>query len=126
MQIDTQHFKEKLETELKQLEAQLPDVARKNPNDPEDWEAKGSDFDTNPAEEGEKGTYIEETKENEAVANDLERRYADVVRALKKIDEGTYGVCEITGQPIEIDRLEANPAARACKEHMNDESSLPA
>jgi DnaK suppressor protein len=32
-------------------------------------------------------------------------------RALEKIDEGTYGVCDITGEAIPIKRLEAVPYA---------------
>lgn len=32
-------------------------------------------------------------------------------RALEKIEEGTYGVCDISGEPIPIKRLEAMPYA---------------
>lgn len=32
-------------------------------------------------------------------------------RALEKIEEGTYGVCDLTGEPIPIKRLEAIPYA---------------
>ena len=32
-------------------------------------------------------------------------------RALEKIEEGTYGVCEISGDPIPVPRLEAVPYA---------------
>jgi RNA polymerase-binding transcription factor DksA len=49
---------------------------------------------------------------------ELEIRYKDIILALKKINEGTYGICEISGKPIEEDRLMANPAARTCKSHM--------
>lgn len=31
--------------------------------------------------------------------------------ALKKIDDGTYGVCEISGEPIPLPRLKAMPYA---------------
>ena len=31
--------------------------------------------------------------------------------ALKRIDEGTYGYCEETGEPISLKRLEARPIA---------------
>ena len=31
--------------------------------------------------------------------------------ALKRIDDGAYGYCEDTGEPIGIDRLEARPVA---------------
>lgn len=34
-----------------------------------------------------------------------------IERALEKIDEGTYGVCDITGEDIPIKRLEAIPYA---------------
>lgn len=37
-------------------------------------------------------------------------------RALAKIDEGTYGVCEETGAQIAKERLEAKPWARFCVE----------
>lgn len=31
--------------------------------------------------------------------------------ALRRIDDGTYGYCEVTGEPIGIRRLEARPTA---------------
>ena len=37
---------------------------------------------------------------------------SEIVAALKRIEEGTYGVCEGTGNPIPRARLEANPWAR--------------
>ena len=61
---------------------------------------------------------IEEYEENVAVVKELEMRYNDIKDALKKIMEGTYGFCEVSGEPIEVDRLEANQAARTCKAHM--------
>jgi RNA polymerase-binding protein DksA len=36
----------------------------------------------------------------------------DVTAALKRLDQGTYGICELSGQPIPIERLEAVPWAR--------------
>jgi DnaK suppressor protein len=36
----------------------------------------------------------------------------EVDAALRKIDTGTYGICELTGQPIPWTRLEAVPWAR--------------
>ena len=35
-------------------------------------------------------------------------------RALEKIDEGEYGLCEESGESIEKERLEAKPWARFC------------
>lgn len=37
---------------------------------------------------------------------------AEVVDALRRIERGTYGVCEITGEPIEAERLNSIPWAR--------------
>ncbi|MBN1845677.1 MAG: TraR/DksA C4-type zinc finger protein [Sedimentisphaerales bacterium] len=41
----------------------------------------------------------------------------EIDHALNKIREGTYGVCEGTGQPIGRGRLEAKPEARYCVEY---------
>jgi len=44
---------------------------------------------------------------------DSERKVlAEINDALKRIEEGTYGICEGTGKPIERSRLEAIPWAR--------------
>ena len=37
---------------------------------------------------------------------------SEILAALRRIECGTYGICEITGQPIEPERLEAIPWAR--------------
>ncbi|MCE9507828.1 MAG: RNA polymerase-binding protein DksA [Alphaproteobacteria bacterium] len=43
---------------------------------------------------------------------DRERKLISKINsALEKIDEGTYGYCEETGEPISIARLEARPIA---------------
>ena len=39
---------------------------------------------------------------------------ADVERALAKLDEGTYGTCDICGGVIPEGRLEVHPAAVRC------------
>jgi len=36
----------------------------------------------------------------------------DVLDAIRRIEQGTFGICELTGQPIEPARLEAIPWAR--------------
>lgn len=38
----------------------------------------------------------------------------EIEEALRRIDQGTYGVCEMSGQPIERERLKALPFARFC------------
>jgi len=36
------------------------------------------------------------------------------VRALQKLDEGSYGICDVCGEPIPAGRLEARPWAVRC------------
>jgi RNA polymerase-binding transcription factor len=45
------------------------------------------------------------------VEQTMEKRLQSVERALQKIEEGTYGVCDDTGEPIPKGRLEAVPEA---------------
>jgi RNA polymerase-binding transcription factor DksA len=41
----------------------------------------------------------------------------EVRRAQRRVDEGTYGTCEICGEPIPEARLEARPWATRCVAH---------
>lgn len=41
----------------------------------------------------------------------------DVRRALQRVQDGTYGVCEVCGTPIPEGRLEARPWATRCVAH---------
>ena len=51
-----------------------------------------------------------------AVHDQLQVTRADVVRALEKLDDGTYGTCDVCGKPIPPGRLEALPWAVLCVE----------
>lgn len=119
MAIDYDHFKKKLEAEKEDLERQLAEVGRKNPDNPSDWEPMPGDRDTSLADENTVADSIEGFEENNAILNTLETRLNDVRSGLDKIKHNVYGKCQICGKDIEPDRLEANPAARTCKEHMN-------
>lgn len=123
MTIGTNTFKQKLEEEKKKLEEELATVGRINPSNPADWEAVEPKLNTDTAEEGETAEGIEEYEKNTAILKELEIRYNNVLEALKKIEEGKYGICEVGGEMIEEDRLEANPAATTCKLHMNSSTA---
>ena len=71
-------------------------------------------FDDNFADSGQVAA---EQGENKVLAAQLRTELDEVERALEKIDAGTYGVCEVCGQPIAEARLEAMPATRFCIEH---------
>jgi DnaK suppressor protein len=65
-------------------------------------------------EEGELATEIVEVEKGLALEKRVQDQLGEVERALRKFDEGTYGVCELCGQPIEPARLEALPRANLC------------
>ncbi len=121
--MNTEHItklKTKLEEEKALLETELKTVGRINPDNPKDWQPTPGNQDVLKADDHEVGDMLDVYEENTAILKPLETRYNEIKKALKKIAEGTgYGVCEICGKEIEMDRLEANPAATTCKEHMN-------
>ncbi len=48
---------------------------------------------------------------SQALRNANDRRINDIERALQKIDEGTYGLSDASGEPIPEARLESTPEA---------------
>jgi DnaK suppressor protein len=54
---------------------------------------------------------------NRALAGQLKENLGEVDRALAKMDDGTYGLCEACGKEIAEPRLEAMPATRFCIDH---------
>jgi DnaK suppressor protein len=63
------------------------------------------------------------TREMDAsIGEQAERRLGEVDRALRKIEEGTYGLSDYSGEPIPKGRLEAVPeAARTVEEQQRFE-----
>lgn len=119
MAIDYEHFKNKLEAEKKLLEKELETVGRRNPDNLSDWEATSIDKDTSQADENTVADSIEGYEDNVAIVNTLETRYQDLKSGLDKIEHGTYGLCQICGEEIDTERLEANPSARTCRTHLD-------
>jgi RNA polymerase-binding transcription factor DksA len=60
------------------------------------------------------GTEMFEQEKDQSIVEQIEAELADVDRALKRIEEGTYGICEACGREIAPARLEARPEARFC------------
>lgn len=123
--MDYAPFKTKLEEEKAKLTAELGTIAVRDTSTPGDWDAVRAEDPGTTGSSDEVADQLEDMVERKATEVTLERQLAKVDLALKKIDEGKYGLCEISGEPIEADRLEANPAARTCMEHMDREDSLP-
>jgi RNA polymerase-binding protein DksA len=111
--MDIQIQKTKLEAEKKLVETELKDLGQVDQKG--DWEATPEAQSAPEPDENDLADRTEDFEERSATLNVLEARLKDIQDALKKIEDGTYGICEVCGKPIEEDRLEANPAARTCK-----------
>ena len=120
----TAHFKHKLEEELRNVETELRSLGWKN--EAGEWDASGGEIDQTATEHDELADRQEAYQENRAEIDEIQIHWKNIKRALTKIEEGTYGVCEISNEPIEEDRLEVNPSARTCKAHMDEEAELEA
>ena len=117
-------FKKLLEDERDFIEKELKTVSVKNPNLNEDWVPDVDTTSNSDGDEADRSEHSVDYQKNIAITADLEKRLNNVNLALDKIKEGKYGICEKSGDPIEVKRLEANPAARTCINHKNEEEFL--
>ncbi len=77
-----------------------------------------------PAEERREGSPFGKREEEATESFELEKRLAlekriresldEVEHTLHKFEEGSYGLCDSCGQPIDLARLEALPQANLC------------
>ena len=72
------------------------------------------DFDDDFAD---RGQVASEQGENRALADTLQNQLNLVEKALLRLDDGTYGTCEVCGDDIGAARLEAMPATNRCINH---------
>ena len=66
-------------------------------------------YDQHPADQG---SEMFEREKDLAILEALEGDLAEIEAALARLDEGTYGIDEVTGDPIDPERLDALPTAR--------------
>ncbi len=65
-----------------------------------------------PQHQGDQGSDLFEREKDIAILEQLEHELAEIEAALQRLDAGTYGIDEVTGEPIAPERLEALPNAR--------------
>src|SRR3989344_1826538 len=76
-----------------------------------EYDAKFPDFGE---KEDENAAEVAAYEGNLSMEKNLEVSLFNVNKALKKIEEGKYGICEKCGNMIEPERLRAFPSATAC------------
>ncbi len=72
-------------------------------------DAELADYDQHPADSA-SDTF--EREQDLSILDGLEAELAEIEAAIARVDDGTYGVDEVTGAPIDPARLEAVPQAR--------------
>lgn len=55
-----------------------------------------------------------ESMHHNAILSQQQQQLSEVLHALSKIENGTYGICEETGDEIPVERLRAEPHSRYC------------
>ncbi|WP_047155277.1 TraR/DksA C4-type zinc finger protein [Aneurinibacillus tyrosinisolvens] len=76
-----------------------------------------SNYDNHPADYG---SEMFEREKDIALLEHSEGLIREVRRALQAIEDGTYGVCEVCGEDISFERLEALPTALRCFKHADE------
>jgi len=79
--------------------------------DEDEVELEGGGDDFSETDSGDMSQSIFDREMDASVGEGVERRLREVARALQKIEEGSYGVCDDTGEEIPRGRLEAVPEA---------------
>jgi len=98
----------RLEGERKRLIEELEHL--KSSVRPSDERREGSPF----GKREEEATESFELEKRLTLEKRIRDQLAEVEHALHKFEEGTYGLCDSCGQPIDPARLEALPQANLC------------
>ena len=118
MSLDKKKIKEKLEKERDMLVEQMRDMGKLNPETGE-WEATPEAMDYRESDQNDMADRFEDFEERSSMIKELEPRLNNILRALKGVNRESFGKCEVCKKNIEGTRMEANPAARTCKKHLN-------
>ena len=104
MAIDNNIVRHRLEVERERLSEELVTASRVTERRERGSYSEGGEF----------AAEIVEVEKELIAEKHIQTHLADVNHALDKFEQGTYGVCDICGQPIEQARLEALPEASLC------------
>ena len=97
----------------------MKDMGKLNPETGE-WEATPEEKDYQESDQNDMADRFEDFEERSSMIKDLELRLNNILNALKKIGRESFGKCEICKKDIELSRMDANPAARTCKKHLEN------
>ncbi len=105
-------LRRRLEEERNELRRQATEIEEASFRGPQsELTGELSSFDE---EYADAGTATFERERDLSIRNNIQDLMGQIDRAIARIDEGKYGICEGCGSPISPARLEAMPAARFC------------
>ncbi len=102
-------FVDKQRERLEELRAELAGVVRGLEEDQRAQAEDEEDFTEH--DSGDMSQSMFDREMDATLEQTIESRLQYVERALQKVEEGTYGICDDTGEPIPRGRLEAMPEA---------------
>ncbi|PEY32447.1 hypothetical protein CN354_21135 [Bacillus cereus] len=117
------HFKSILEKQLHEIEQTLQSHEGEDRASERESVGELSAYDNHP---GDMATELYEREKDFGLIEFWHKQLQDTKHALQKIEAGTYGVCEVSGEEIPLERLEAIPTATTCIEHTTNKLNLEA
>lgn len=104
-------FRKALEEEREGLRKQARDLEENSFGTPQSEQSGEMSFDEEFADAG-SATF--ERERDLSISNNIKDLLDKIGRALEKIDDGSFGICERCGNPIEKARVKALPYAPLC------------
>lgn len=115
---ETDAIRKLLQDERKELERQLAELDETTFGSSQSESSGEMSFDE---EYADAGTDTFEREKDLSLSNNIKDLMDKVDRALERIEQGTYGLCERCDKPIEKARIKALPYATLCIEHAQAE-----
>ena len=101
----------RLEEERVQLDVQLTTIETDSFASTQSDSSGDVGLDDEPADAG---TATFEREKDLSIENNVRDLLHKIDRALKRMDDGTYGICDVCGKPIEKARVKALPYVDLC------------
>jgi len=117
--LDKKKIKEKLEKERDDLLEQMKGMGKLN-SETNEWETTPEELESPESDENDKADRFEDFEARSSMMRTFEPRLNNILKALKNLNRESFGKCEVCKKDIEMTRLEANPAARTCKKHLEN------
>ncbi|HZQ81902.1 MAG TPA: TraR/DksA C4-type zinc finger protein [Gaiellaceae bacterium] len=111
-EIDTDFYRRRLEEERARLTHTADFLDRENAGSLEDELGEIAAGTDNHLGDLASATYDRELEEG--LEEGVQQVIVDIDAALQRIEDGSYGTCEVCGEPIGAERLSAIPWARLC------------